>query len=62
MALTGFAGFGEVAESFGDFGENYLPAVDVGVRFVLSEKHRVGLAVDVGDDGGEISMGVGEAF
>jgi len=62
--FTGFAGFGEVAESFGDFGENFLPAVGIGARFVLSQKHRVGLSADiaVGDDGAEYYFGVGEAF
>lgn len=62
--LTGFAGFGEVANSFSDFGENYLPAGGVGARFVLSKKHRVGLSADlaVGNDGAEVYFGVGEAF
>lgn len=62
--FTGFAGFGEVAESFGDMGENFLPATGIGARFVLSQKHRVGLAADiaVGKDGTEFYFGVGEAF
>jgi len=62
--FTGFAGFGEVADNFGDFGENYLPAAGIGTRFVLSKKHRVGLSVDiaVGKDGTEFYFGVGEAF
>lgn len=62
--FTGFAGFGEVAESFGDFGDNFLPAAGLGARFVLSKKHRVGLSFDVaqGKDSTEYYMGVGEAF
>ena len=62
--FTGFAGFGEVAESFGDMGEDFLPAAGLGVRFVLSTKHDVGLAADiaVGDDGAEFYFGVGESF
>jgi outer membrane translocation and assembly module TamA len=61
---TGFAGFGEVAESAKDFGANYLPAAGVGARFVISQKHRVSLSLDfaVGKDGSEIYVGVGEAF
>ena len=62
--FTGFAGFGEVADTFGDFGDDFLPAAGVGARFVLSKKHRVGLALDVatGKDGTEFYFGVGEAF
>jgi len=62
--FTGFAGFGEVAESIGEFGRNFLPAVGIGTRFVLSQKHRVGLSADiaVGKDGTEFYFGVGEAF
>lgn len=62
--FTGFAGFGEVAERFSDFGDNFLPAAGIGTRFVLSKKHRVGLSADiaVGNDGTEFYFGVGEAF
>ena len=62
--FTGFAGFGEVAENFGEFGRNFLPAVGIGARFVLSKKHRVTLSTDiaVGNDGTEFYFGVGEAF
>jgi len=62
--FTGFAGFGEVADNFGEFGKNFLPAVGIGVRYVLSKKHKVGLSADiaVGDDGAEFYFGVGEAF
>jgi outer membrane protein assembly factor BamA len=62
--FTGFAGFGEVADSFGDMGENVLPAAGMGARFILSTKHEVGLSADfaVGNDGAEFYFGVGEAF
>jgi len=62
--FTGFAGVGEVAESFSKMGRNFLPAVGIGARFVLSEKHKIGLSFDVatGKDGTEVYFGVGEAF
>ena len=62
--FTGFAGFGEVADSFSNFGKNFLPAGGIGARFVLSAKHRVSLSADVavGDDGTEFYFGVGESF
>ena len=62
--FTGFAGVGEVAPDFGSFGRNFLPAAGIGVRYVLSKKHRVGLSTDiaVGKDGTEFYFGVGEAF
>jgi len=62
--FTGFAGFGEVAANIGDFGKNFLPAAGIGARFVVSQKHRVGLSADiaVGKDGTEFYFGVGEAF
>jgi len=62
--FTGFAGVGEVAEHFSEMGRNFLPAGGVGARFVLSEKHKVGLSFDVatGKDGTEVYFGVGEAF
>ncbi len=64
LIFTGFAGFGEVADKFSDFGENFLPAAGIGTRFVLSKKHRVGLSADiaVSNDGAEFYCGVGEAF
>ena len=45
-------------------GSNFLPAAGVGARFVLSQKHKVGLSVDLaaGKDGTEYYFGVGEAF
>ena len=62
--FTGFAGVGEVAEHFSEMGRNFLPAGGVGARFVLSEKHKIGLSFDVatGKDGTEVYFGVGEAF
>ena len=62
--VTGFAGVGEVAESFSDIGENFLPAGGLGLRFFLSEKHEVSLSTDiaVGTEGWEFYFGVGEAF
>jgi hypothetical protein len=62
--LTGFAGFGEVAEDFSEFGRNFLPAAGIGARFVISKKHRVSLSTDiaVGKDGTEFYFGIGEAF
>jgi outer membrane translocation and assembly module TamA len=62
--FTGFAGFGEVADDFSRFGRELLPAAGIGARFVLSQKHRVGLSADiaVGKDGTEFYFGVGEAF
>jgi hypothetical protein len=62
--VTGFAGFGEVAEEVSEFGEHFLPAAGLGARFVLSQKHRVSLSADIayGKHGGEFYIGVGEAF
>ncbi|MEJ2604266.1 MAG: BamA/TamA family outer membrane protein [Gammaproteobacteria bacterium] len=62
--LTGFAGFGEVANDFSDFGDNFLPATGIGMRFVLSQKHRISLSADLatGKEGTEFYFGVGEAF
>jgi hypothetical protein len=62
--FTGFVGVGEVAEQFSEMGRNFLPAGGLGARFVLSEKHKVGLSFDVatGKDGTEVYFGVGEAF
>lgn len=62
--FTSFVGVGEVADRFSNFGNNFLPAVGVGTRFVLSKEHRVGLSFDVatGTEGTEYYVGVGEAF
>jgi hemolysin activation/secretion protein len=62
--FTGFAGFGEVANEFSGFGGKILPAAGIGVRFVLSQKHKVSLSADfaAGRDGSEFYFGVGEAF
>ena len=62
--MTGFAGFGEVADAVSEFGDDLLPAAGIGARFVLSKKHQISLSADVGvgDDGAEFYFGVGEAF
>ena len=62
--FTGFVGVGEVAKNFSGFGDYYLPAAGVGARFVLSQKHRVGLSFDVarGRTSTEYYVGIGEAF
>jgi outer membrane protein assembly factor BamA len=64
LIFTGFAGFGEVADSFGDMGGDFLPAAGIGARYVLSKKHKVSLSFDVaqGKHGTEYYFGVGEAF
>lgn len=62
--MTGFGGVGEVAGDFSEFGREFLPAAGVGIRFVLSQKHRISLSADVatGKNGTEFYFGVGEAF
>lgn len=62
--VTGFAGFGEVASTISDLGEDFLPAAGLGARLVISQKHRVALSADiaVGNDDAEFYFGVGEAF
>ncbi len=62
--ITGFAGVGEVAPSYSEFFKNFLPAAGIGGRFVLSQKHKLNLSLDVavGKHGAEFYFGVGEAF
>jgi len=62
--LTGFAGFGEVASGWSEFGDNLLPAAGAGIRFVLSEAQKMSLSADIakGKDGYEFYFGVNEAF
>ena len=62
--FTGFAGVGEVAEDYGSFFSNFLPAAGAGARFVLSPKHKLNLALDVGvgKHGAEFYFSIGEAF
>ena len=62
--LTGFAGVGEVAPDFSEFGDDFLPAAGIGSRFVVSDKHRVSISLDVahGKHGTEYYVGIGEAF
>jgi outer membrane translocation and assembly module TamA len=62
---VGFAGVGEVGEEIGDLGgDNLLPSVGVGVRFMLSKEQKVNIRADFawgdGDDG--FYLGLGEAF
>ncbi|MCK4776238.1 MAG: BamA/TamA family outer membrane protein [Candidatus Krumholzibacteria bacterium] len=45
--MVAFAGVGEVADSLSDFNaQNLLPSVGAGIRFMLSEDHRLNLSVD----------------
>jgi hypothetical protein len=62
--LTGFAGVGETAAEFDEFGQNFLPAAGLGARFVISTKHRVSLSFDIarGKDSTEYYFGINEAF
>ncbi len=62
--FTGFAGVGEVAEDYGSFLDNFLPAAGLGTRFVLSPKHKLNLSLDVavGKHGAEFYFAIGEAF
>lgn len=62
--LSGFAGFGEVASSMSELGEDLPPAAGLAARVVISHEHRVALSVDtaVRNDGAECHFGVGEAF
>jgi len=61
---VGFAGFGEVADTVGDFDLDVLPSIGGGIRFTLSKEHNINLRLDVatGKDDTEIYFGVGEAF
>ena len=62
--FSGFAGVGEVAPSYSEFFKNLLPAAGVGTRFVISQKHKLSLSLDVaaGKHGAEFYFGIGEAF
>jgi len=47
FGMVAFAGVGEVAESASDFNtENLLPSAGLGIRFMLSEDHRLNLSVE----------------
>ena len=63
-AFTGFAGVGEVADNFGGFLDELLPAVGAEARFMISVEHQVSLAADsaLGNLGTQFYFGVGEAF
>ena len=62
--FTGFAGFGEVAEQFSEMGKNFLPAAGLGIRFVISKKHKFVLSADIAKEknGNELYFGVGQTF
>ena len=60
-----FGGWGKVARSFSDLGEEPdLPSIGAGVRWLASEKARVNLSLDVaqGRDGGSVYVYVKESF
>ena len=60
-----FGGWGKVARSFSDMGEEPdLPSIGAGVRWLASEKARVNLSLDVaqGRDGGSVYVYVKESF
>jgi outer membrane protein assembly factor BamA len=60
-----FAGFGEVAETWGDFNlDDLLPSAGVGLRFKLSKTTDFNLSVDyaVGEDSDAWYFYVGESF
>jgi outer membrane protein assembly factor BamA len=60
-----FGGWGKVARSFGDLGEEPdLPSVGVGLRWLAAEKARVNLSVDVarGRDDTSVYVYVKESF
>lgn len=59
-----FAGFGEVAPGWGEFGGDRLESSGAGVRFLASEKNRVALSVDYARAGGEDAwyFYIGDAF
>jgi outer membrane protein assembly factor BamA len=65
LGMVAFAGVGEVAESVSDFNtDNLLPSAGVGIRFMLSEDHRLNLSVDWarGQDSDAWYFYVGESF
>jgi hypothetical protein len=65
LGLVAFGGVGEVAPSVGKFnGENLLPAIGTGLRFLLNKKYHVNLRIDIAQGKNEHtwSMSIGEAF
>lgn len=65
FGMVAFAGFGQVAESVSDFSrDNLLPSAGLGIRFMLSEEHRLNLSVDWarGKDSDAWYFYVGESF
>ena len=60
-----FAGVGEVAPSFAAMnGDNLLPSVGVGLRYLASKKNDVNVSIDyaVGKDSDAVYFYIGEAF
>jgi len=66
FGLVGFAGVGEVAQSFGDLGSgDILPGGGLGIRYLLSRANPINFRIDYawGKAGSRgIYVGVGEAF
>ena len=63
--MVAFAGIGEVAPTLGEFGSgNYLPSYGAGLRYMVSEAHRVNISVDYarGKAGDGFYFYIGEAF
>ena len=62
--VTGFAGVGEVAPGWNSTFQNMLPAAGMGVRYVLSKKYKVNIALDVarGRNDTHYYITLGEAF
>ena len=65
LGLVAFGGVGEVAPSLGKFnGDNLLPAIGAGLRFLLDRKYHVNFRIDFAQGKNEHtwSMGIAEAF
>jgi outer membrane protein assembly factor BamA len=63
--MVAFAGVGEVARNLSDFNtQDLLPSAGAGLRFMVSEVHRVNISVDYaqGKDGGAVYFYIGESF
>jgi hypothetical protein len=65
FGAVAFAGLGGVASTFSDFrGEDLLPSVGVGIRWMVAKKNKINLRVDYAWGEGEqaLYISVGEAF
>jgi outer membrane protein assembly factor BamA len=63
--MVAFAGVGEVARNLTDFNtQDLLPSAGAGLRFMVSEVHRVNISVDYarGKEGDAIYFYIGESF